>query len=192
ISAANDSDALAAHQRRIAARAVAYALTEEPLLAGNTELLQAGAGRDDDAARAIGLAVAGGESPSSSIRRKRGEFTGGELGTGGSRLLLRHRTEIVARDALGKTRIAVDLVDAEQLAAENVADQHQRLAAKPRAGEAGAQSRQAAARHYHIVIRAHGSSTAVVHVIQSPLQQRVFRGRLFAACRAGAPCRRRA
>ncbi len=123
-------------------------------LAGDAEWLQRGAGRYDDSARRQ-FAVAGDEPPTVAVARETLQGGRGEFRAGGSGLLLRHRAEIVARNAVGMTGDAFDPLDAQKLPAEQIAGEYERLAAKLGRDHAGRQSGNAAARNDDVECVAH-------------------------------------
>ena len=67
------------------------------------------------------------------------------------RLLLDHRAQIVARDPVGKTGVAIDPLDAEELTSKRRTGQH----ARPPTGACRQQARRqrgdTAARNHHVV-----------------------------------------
>jgi hypothetical protein len=102
---------------------VAYALAEEPLLARNSQLLEARTSGDDHRLCLYRAAVAGASAPYALALAEVYELHHPELRARGSGLLLHYRTQIIAGNSFWKARIAIDLVDAEQLAAEDCAGQ---------------------------------------------------------------------
>src|SRR5213075_1994236 len=109
-----------AQERRVAARALAHAFADEPLLARHAELRERRAGRDHDRARRE-LTLRARHAPTLAVGRERVRGRVDELDAGGGRLLLRHRAEVVARHAVRKARHALDLVDAHELATDEPA-----------------------------------------------------------------------
>ena len=116
-SAADDADNLAAEKRGVAARTVAHALAAQLLFARYPERLQRRARRDHDRS-CPDIAFARAHAPRPVIGVQPGRFGGGEFRAGSDSLFLNDRAQVVARHAVGKAGIAVDALDAHQVAAE--------------------------------------------------------------------------
>src|SRR5581483_2681929 len=104
--AAPDHDrALVAQQRRIATCAFADALAGEAFLAVDAEFCERRSGRDDHGPRRDFLVRR--EPPALTPGLDRTTSAGHDVGSRRDRLLLGHRSEIIARHAVGKSRNAL-------------------------------------------------------------------------------------
>ena len=144
VAAADDGDHLAAQQRRIATGAMADAAPAQGRLAGHVQFREAGAGGNNDGAGRVGFGPVG-DQPPVAVGFELGHFGHGKTGARFGRLALRDRAQIVAGDAARKAREAVDLFNAEQIAAEHIAGQHDHGAAEPRRRQPGGEAGDAAA-----------------------------------------------
>src|SRR5262245_18863173 len=138
VSAADDADDLATEKRCVAACTVAHALAPQPLFPRDSERLQCRSGGDHNGTCPY-LAVACGQTPLSFVGTQRGRLARGELRSGGDRLLLNDRAQVVAGNAVGKARIAVDSFDAQEVAAECCTGEDASLTPGPRGGQSRGQ-----------------------------------------------------
>src|SRR5215204_2559156 len=117
VSAANDSDDAAAEKRGVTARTMAYAFAAQLLLSRDAESLQRRARRNDQRS-APDIALAGRHTPASIVGLNRGRLAGDELRASSNGLFLNDRAQVIARDPIGETRIAIDPFNAHQEAAQ--------------------------------------------------------------------------
>jgi hypothetical protein len=113
VAPADHADDAVAHERRIAAGALADAATLQARLALDAEGLQAGACRQDDGAR-VRLTVVALQPPAVVGTLDVAQLGHAHVDAHVGRLLLEGRKELVARYAFREAGDAVDLLDAEQ------------------------------------------------------------------------------
>ena len=152
IAAADHGDNPVAKQRRVAARALAHAISAQALLARDIELFQRRSRCDNDGARQ-NIALPGCHAPLAVLRIEAIQAGHHELGAGRGGLVLQHRTQVVTWNAFGETGIAFDLFDAHELAAGDVAGQNKRLSPEAYRRHGGGQAGDAASRYHDVALR---------------------------------------
>src|SRR3954467_5380711 len=154
VATAHHADRAVAHERRVAARAVADAAALQALLAFDAEGPQAGAGGEDHGPR-LPLAVARLQAPGLAGGLEALEVGHVDLGAVVGSLLLEHRAQLVAGDALGKARNAVDALDAQQQPSRRTAADHEGRAAHAGRVDPGGQRADAATGDGYVVAVGH-------------------------------------
>ena len=155
VAAANHGGHPVAQQRPIAGGAMTDALAVQSGFARYAELLQRRSGRDDHGA-CRELAVAGHEPPRLALLLEALQHGRHKFRAGGIGLFLRHRAEVVARNAVRVAGKALDLLDAQKLSADDIAGEHQRPAAELCGRHPGRHPGNSAAGDDDVVSLAHG------------------------------------
>ena len=153
VAAAHDADRAVAHERRVAARAVADAAALQALLALDAEGPQARAGGEDHGPRLRPRRRSSPGATPSPARLEALELGHADLGAVVGRLLLEHRAQLVAGDALREAGHAVDPLDAEQQPAGRASAQHERRAAHAGRVDRGGEGGDAATGDGYVVAR---------------------------------------
>ena len=154
VAAAHHADGAVAHQRRVAAGAVADAAPLQALLAVDAERPQPRARGQDHGARRD-LAVARRQAPALARGLEAFELGHADLGPVVGGLLLEHRAQLVARDALREPGHAVDALDAEQQPAGRAPAEDQGRAAHARGVHRGGEGADAATGDRYVELVSH-------------------------------------
>ncbi len=149
VAAADDGDNPAAKQRAVAGRTMAHAHAGQTLLSGNTELLQRRPRCENDSA-CQDIALCGRHTPLSVLRIHAFEAVHHELSPGRDGLILHHRTQVVTRNAVREAGEALDLFDADKLAAEDVSRKDERASPQACRRHARTHAGDAASCDHHI------------------------------------------